>query len=274
LRGVLKPPLSTHSRFRGGEKGVACGEGRQPLSKYFPLPLAKEGGQGDGFLIETKGESIFSQPNINRTQRKLYLPLYRINIGAVEAELKKFLSQKHKRTIVDTRRIPSAVLIPLYKKDGRYHILFIKRTKTVKTHQGQISFPGGVRDKGDKTLQDTALRESVEEIGLRTGDAEVLGELDDEITTTSNFIVTPFVALVPYPYRFTLNKAEVDRLLRVPIAALLDKNCLKPDTEILNGQKVDSFAYHFRGQVIWGATARILNKLLDIIDRITPMNGR
>jgi 8-oxo-dGTP pyrophosphatase MutT (NUDIX family) len=210
------------------------------------------------------------KPNVNQIQRKLYLPPYRIKIGAVEAELKAYLAQRPRQTIVDKTRIPSAVLIPVYKKDGRYHILFTKRTNNVKTHQGQISFPGGVRDKVDKNLQDTALRESVEEIGLRIEDADVLGELDDEITTTSNFIVTPFVALVPYPYRFTLNKAEVDRLIRVPIAALLDKNCLKLDIEILDGKKVDSFAYHFRGQVIWGATARILNKLLDIISQIAP----
>jgi 8-oxo-dGTP pyrophosphatase MutT (NUDIX family) len=188
----------------------------------------------------------------------------------VEAELKEFLSKKHKQTIIDNRRRASAVLIPVYKKDGQYHILFIKRTNTVKTHKGQISFPGGVRDKEDKTLQDTALRESVEEIGLRAEDVKVLGELDDEITTTSNFIVTPFVGLAPYPYRFTLNKAEVDRLISVPIAALLDKGCLKPNIEILDGNKIDSFAYHYRGNVIWGATARILNKLLDLISRIAP----
>lgn len=188
----------------------------------------------------------------------------------MEAELKEFLAKKHKQIIIDNHRRASAVLIPVYKKDGRYHILFIKRTNTVKTHKGQISFPGGVRDKEDKTLQDTALRESVEEIGLRTEDVRVLGELDDEITTTSNFIVTPFVGLVPYPYRFTLNKAEVDRLISVPIAALLDKDCLKPNIEILDGGKIDSFAYHYWENVIWGATARILHKLLDIISRITP----
>lgn len=188
----------------------------------------------------------------------------------MEEELKNFLAQKQKRAIVDARRISSAVLIPIYKKDGQYHILFIKRTNTVKNHQGQLSFPGGTRDKEDKTLQDTALRESLEEIGLRAEDANILGELDDEVTITSNFIVTPFVAMVPYPYRFTLNKTEVDRLLRVPITALLEKDCLKHHIETLNSKKVDSLAYHYRGKVIWGATARILNKLLEIIARLTP----
>ncbi|OGO01570.1 MAG: hypothetical protein A2Y90_01445 [Chloroflexi bacterium RBG_13_52_12] len=186
----------------------------------------------------------------------------------MEAELKALLAQRHKQTIIDETRISAAVLIPLYRNDGKYHIIFIKRSATVKTHQGQISFPGGARHAHDGTLLDTALRESEEEIGLRPGDADVLGELDDEITTTSNFIVTPFIAVIPWPYRFTLSKAEVDKLFEVPIPALLDKDCLKPDTEILNGEKVASFAYHYRGKRIWGATARILKKFLDIVSQV------
>ncbi len=198
----------------------------------------------------------------------MYLSSFRIKIGAVEEELKAFLAQRTKKTIVDKDRIPAAVLIPIFKSDGQYHIVFIKRTETVKTHKGQISFPGGARDAGDNTLLDTALREADEEIGLRPEDAKVLGELDDEVTTTSNYIVTPFAAIVPHPYRFTPNKDEVDSILEVPIPALLDKECLKPDTEMLNGEKMDSFAYHYRGKVIWGATARILNKLLDYIGQL------
>ncbi len=189
----------------------------------------------------------------------------------METELKKILAQRTKLYITDKTRLPSAVLIPIYKKDGQYHIVFIKRTNTVKTHKGQISFPGGMRDKGDKTLWDTALRESEEEIGLRPEDVKVLGELDDEITTTSNFIVTPFIALIPWPYHFTPNKGEVTKIISVPISSLLEKDCRKPDTETLNGNKVESFAYHYQGTKIWGATARILNKLLEIIGRI-PRN--
>jgi 8-oxo-dGTP pyrophosphatase MutT (NUDIX family) len=188
----------------------------------------------------------------------------------VEAELKKFLSQRRKETITDKNRIAAAVLIPIYKKDGQYHIVFIKRTNTVKTHKGQISFPGGARHASDKTLRETALRESKEEIGMRAGDVKVLGELDDEITTTSNFIVTPFVGVIPWPYRFELSKDEVDELFDVPLPALMNKGCRKPNTETLNGEKLDSYAYHYRGKVIWGATARILYKLLDIICRLTP----
>ena len=199
----------------------------------------------------------------------MYLEFAHINIGAVKEELERILSQRGKQYINDASRVPSAVLIPLYQKRGHYYIVLIRRTETVKTHKGQISFPGGVRDSEDRTLLHTAIRESREEIGLRMKDIEVIGELDDEITTTSNYIVTPFVGMIPWPYRFTKNKDEVAEILKVPVTVLLKKGCLKANTETLNGKPIDSYTYYYQGKVIWGATARILKKLLDIIFKIT-----
>ena len=181
--------------------------------------------------------------------------------------LRQLLAQRQKRHINDADRVPAAVLLPLYEQHGQYYIVLIKRTETVTEHKGQISFPGGTRDAGDNTLLYTALRECSEEIGLRAEDIEVLGELDDEVTTTSNYIVSPFVAMMPWPYRFVRNKEEVDEIIEVPIPALLEKGCLQPDTEVLNGKVVASYAYHYQGRVIWGATARILNRFLDILTR-------
>jgi len=188
----------------------------------------------------------------------------------VKVELRETLAARQKRSIHEPSRVPSAVLIPIYEHQGHYHIVFIRRTRTVKTHKGQISFPGGVREDTDATLLETALRESLEEIGLHPEDAEVIGELDDEVTTTSNYIVTPFVALIPHPYKFIASEDEVDEIIEVPILSLLDKDCLKPDTEELNGEEFPSYAYHYQGNIIWGATARILNKLLDIIGGCIP----
>lgn len=186
----------------------------------------------------------------------------------MKEELAKILAQRQKQYISDANRIPSAVLIPLYQKQGKYYIIFIRRTETVKTHKGQISFPGGMRDKSDETLLHTAIRESGEEIGLKTKDIEIIGEMDDEITTTSNYIVTPFVAVIPWPYRFTKNRDEVAEIIEVPINMLLEKGHLKANTENLNGRPIESFTYYYQGKVIWGATARILKKLLDMIGKI------
>jgi 8-oxo-dGTP pyrophosphatase MutT (NUDIX family) len=198
----------------------------------------------------------------------LYLVDIDTNIRAMKEELERILAQREKRYINDTSRVPSAVLIPLYQKQGQYYIVFIKRTETVKDHKGQISFPGGMRDADDRTLLHTAVRESREEIGLRQKDIEVIGELDDELTTTSNYIVTPFVAMIPWPYRFRKNEDEVAEIMQAPIAALLEKDKQSEGNEILNGQPIASYTYNYEGKVIWGATARILKKLLDIIEKI------
>jgi 8-oxo-dGTP pyrophosphatase MutT (NUDIX family) len=186
----------------------------------------------------------------------------------MEAELKTLLSQRTKETIVDKSRISAAVLVPLYKENAHYHVVFIRRSIRVPTHQGQIAFPGGARHKSDKSLEETALRESEEEIGLHAQDVKVLGELDDQITTTSNFIVTPFVGVMAWPYEFKLCEAEVERLLFVPIHSLMEPDRFKPETEMLNGSPVPSFAYYYKGKRIWGATARILYKLLGFIKQI------
>jgi len=191
----------------------------------------------------------------------------RINIFIVKENLRQLLAQRQKRYIVDTSRVPSAVLVPLYHKQGQWHILFIKRTETVKEHKGQISFPGGTREEADRTLMDTALRECAEETGVLAEDVEILGELDDEITTTSNYIVSPFTAVIPWPYQFKANAGEVEEIIEVPIPALLDRDCLQRDTELLAGEEIDSYAYHYQGRIIWGATARILNRFLDIVTR-------
>jgi 8-oxo-dGTP pyrophosphatase MutT (NUDIX family) len=84
----------------------------------------------------------------------------------MEQRLREVLSQRQKRRITGANLVTSAVLVPIYYKEGEYYILFTKRTEWVKEHKGQISFPGGAHHESDRTLVDTALRESAEEIGL------------------------------------------------------------------------------------------------------------
>jgi 8-oxo-dGTP pyrophosphatase MutT (NUDIX family) len=190
-----------------------------------------------------------------------------INIYSVKEKLRQRLARRRKRRIVSAHRVPAAVLLPLYCEHGKWHLVFIKRTEKVKEHKGQISFPGGNRDAADRTMLDTALRESAEEIGLRAGDAEVLGELDDELTTTSNYIVSPFVAAIPWPYSFQANEAEVGEIIQIPISALLDRGCLQRHRESVDGKMVESYNYYYQGRIIWGATARILHGFLEIFTR-------
>ena len=187
---------------------------------------------------------------------------------AMKQRLRQALSQRQKRHIADATRVPSAVLLPIYYKQGQYYILFTKRTGKVKDHKGQISFPGGAYEAKDRTLVNTAIRECAEEIGLAADRVELLGELDDTISIGSGYIISPFVAIIPWPYPFKVDQWETEEIIEIPISALLDKECLRQETEIVDGKAVTSYFYHYQGRVIWGATARILNQFLDIFARV------
>ena len=182
--------------------------------------------------------------------------------------LKKLLNERQKRQITDASRVPSAVLLPLYENDGQYHIIFIKRTETVREHKGQISFPGGAYEEHDATLLDTALRECTEEIGLPAEAVEVLGELDDMRTLTTYYVISPFVAAIPWPYQFSVDPIEVKEIIEAPISTLLDKDCLRQETDPLNDGRIIGYFYYCNNRIIWGATARILSQFLDIWTQI------
>ncbi len=181
-------------------------------------------------------------------------------------KLREFLAHRQKKTITDPKRIPSAVLVPIYNKEGQCCILFTQRTDNVKEHKGQISFPGGARQEGESLL-DTALRESQEEVGLSPNEVEILGELDDTATITSNFVVTPFIGVIPWPHNLKADGWETDELIEVPIAALLDKKAREDKNEVIGGKPVTSYFYHYGDRVIWGATARILHQFLELYQR-------
>jgi len=187
--------------------------------------------------------------------------------------LKQALSQRQKLYIVNSNLAQSAVLLPIYYKQGQYYLPFTKRTQEVKNHKSQISFPGGAYQEEDGTPVNTALRECAEEIGLMAGDVEVLGELDDFVTQVSNYIISPFVAIIPWPYQFKVNRKEIEEIIEVSISALLDMGRLRLETRIIDDEEVTSFFYQYQGKVIWGATARILNQFLDIFARAAEAAG-
>ena len=179
----------------------------------------------------------------------------------MDEKLKELLSRRPKKRITDDKLVPAAVLLPIYFKEGECHILFTRRTDNVKTHKRQISFPGGAH-QGGESLLDTALRESAEEIGLAPDQVKILGELDDTVTSVSDYIVSPFVGVVPWPYDFQVDGWETDEIIEAPVSSLLDEDSWQHKTEVIDGRKVTAYFYHYRGDVIWGATARILHQFL------------
>ena len=191
-------------------------------------------------------------------------PVSSASIKIVIERLRTALTEHRILRINDSKMKVSAVLVPVFFKAGQYHLLFIQRTVRVKDHKGQISFPGGAYQKEDGLLLNTALREAREEIGLAPKDVEILGELDDTPTTTSNYIISPFVGLIPYPYNFLLDKWETEELIEVPITALLDKNCFSESITIQNGEGINTYFFKYGDRIIWGATAKILKQFLEI----------
>ena len=179
------------------------------------------------------------------------------------AELRDRLARRPPLAPVESGdRTRAAVLVPLFVRDGGLWILFTRRTETVEHHRGQISFPGGGQEPEDRNLADTALRESEEEIGLAPEDAILLGALSPIVTVT-NFYVEPFVAAIPQPYVFRPQEAEIAELIEVPVAALLDPSIL--ETKMFPGREQPVLFYHHGDQVIWGATARMLAELLEVL---------
>ncbi|MBE0481196.1 MAG: CoA pyrophosphatase [Dehalococcoidia bacterium] len=139
------------------------------------------------------------------------------------------VGRTRKTLVLDGFR-PSAVLIPVYTNRVAHYVVLTKRVEWVFHHKGQVSFPGGAFDEADGLLCVTALREASEEVGIRPEDVRVLGMLDDQATLTSNYIISPFVGAIPYPYKFTVNNNEVDTLIRAPVSLLLDPGSCFPTT--------------------------------------------
>ena len=155
---------------------------------------------------------------------------------------------------------PAAVLVPLVLRGATPALLFTKRTDHLHHHPGQISFPGGRVEEGDRDAVRTALRETEEEIGLHPRHVEVLGHLPDFYTGTG-FCVTPVVAFVHPPFSLTLDAFEVAEAFEVPLAHFLDPANHQRHRIIHEGREREFHAMPYGDRFIWGATAAILMSL-------------
>lgn len=178
--------------------------------------------------------------------------------------LRRVLHERVRREIdVAPPLVRAGVLIPLLSRGQGVELLLTRRTDTVLTHKGQISFPGGQREEADSEIVETALRESYEEVGLEPSRVRVLGELDDVFTSVSSFVITPVVGWVQGDID-DLRPApdEVRSLLMVPIARLLDRTVHTTETRSLGEQRYRIHYYTVGDDVIWGATGRIVYQFL------------
>ena len=159
--------------------------------------------------------------------------------------------------------VRAAVVMPLYRTEDGYSLILIRRTSSVKSHPGEVSFPGGMFELTDGDSRTTALRECCEEIGVRQEDVEVIGRLDDERTLTG-FVITPFVGIIPFPYPFSLSESEVAYLIHLPLGFLATTEPMIEQVKY-DGEIKGIHALYYRGERIWGATCRLLIKLKTMI---------
>jgi len=156
----------------------------------------------------------------------------------------------------------AAVLIPIIERAGTAFILFTQRTEHLPTHAGQISFPGGKKDTGDANLVDTALREAHEEIGLEAEFIEMVGFLDDYITSTG-YRISPLVAIIREGFSITPDRGEVADVFDVPLSHLMNVRNYELHSRQWRGVKRVFYAIPYQDRFIWGATAGMLRNLYD-----------
>lgn len=163
----------------------------------------------------------------------------------------------------------AAVLIPFVCVEGNWSLLFTRRADTLINHRGQVSFPGGGMDDRDRSSEETALRETYEEIGLRNPDVHIIGNMPDFVTI-SNYLVTPVVAWINWPIPLEISTDEVSRVFTIPINWLKD-----PDNweERLyshpNGSYGKVIYYNlFDDELLWGVSAKITNDLMNILNKL------
>lgn len=157
---------------------------------------------------------------------------------------------------------PSAVLAPLYDDGGEAWVVLTRRSNHLRTHKGEVSFPGGGRDPSDRDLIATALRETQEEIGIDPATVEIIGELDHMTTFSGRAYIVPYVGALPGRPALVVNPHEVESIVEAPLSELLLAEVYREEQ-----WGIDWPVHFFElvGDTVWGATGRMLRQLLGIV---------
>ncbi len=177
--------------------------------------------------------------------------------------------RRYEPSVVTDEQRESAVLVPIIEHESNPQLLFTKRSENLDNHPGQMSFPGGKREPSDETLQDTAARESWEEIGLSPEQINFIGRLDD-IRTVSQFSVRPFVGTIP-DTQYSPRNGEVAEVAVLAVAELTDlENYHSERRDHPYYGDIRLHYFYVDDYTVWGATARILVQFLELVTDWTP----
>jgi 8-oxo-dGTP pyrophosphatase MutT (NUDIX family) len=157
----------------------------------------------------------------------------------------------------------AAVIMLIFERDGEPHFLLTRRTEEVSTHKGQISFPGGMLQAGEN-LEQAALRETFEEVGITPDRIDILGRFHDYISITSH-LVAPFAGYIGGTFATVPQRTEVAEVLQVPFAVFADPSRLRTEPMFLSGKMRDVYFYRYEPYEIWGLTAHIIKDFFDAL---------
>ncbi|WP_189424086.1 CoA pyrophosphatase [Devosia pacifica] len=164
----------------------------------------------------------------------------------------------------DRPPVPAAVLLALVERPEGYTVLYTERSSRLRSHSGQIAFPGGKLDPGDADAADAALREAGEEVGLLRSEARVLGFMPTYFTGT-NYLITPVVAVVSPSAPFVPNPDEVQAVFEVPFARVIRKESYSTYSIRRDGREHRTWQIDHEGHVIWGITANLTRQFRDLV---------
>lgn len=182
--------------------------------------------------------------------------------------IEQVIAESTHKSVDDPALTPAGVMLLVYRKDNEYCILLQKRSSRVDSHKGEISFPGGKRDPNDESMLATAIRETHEEMGIDPQDVRVFGALD-QTSTTTGYLTYPFVGTIPYPYNFYPSEQEVAEVLEVPVSSLMDTANRRGEMRVVNGDLQCAPVFAYDGHIIFGATARILDRFIEMLQSST-----
>ena len=171
-----------------------------------------------------------------------------------------------------TKQNAAVAIILTYSKNKDWEIVLMKRAEYNGHHSGQVSFPGGKEEYKDKNLLYTSIRETFEEIGLYLISENCLGALTPLFIPVSQFMVFPFIFLKSGTIDYSLDSSEVDYIIHVPLANLLNKSMIKSTEIRIDGRLSHTPFYDIKGEMVWGATAMILSEFSEIVYRINTKN--
>jgi 8-oxo-dGTP pyrophosphatase MutT (NUDIX family) len=183
----------------------------------------------------------------------------RLSEATLREPLRRVLASREPRRLPLGETTAAAVLLPLFERDGEACVWLVRRPKAMRSHGGQVAFPGGKSDPEDESLRATALREAEEELGIEPSRVDVLGGLNDYMTITG-FTIAPWVGWLDGSLEMKPNPSEVARAFAVPLRAFFE-----PPVGILpwRGWNVD-------GELVWGATAAIVRGFVSIVRELGP----